>query len=256
LTSGPPIDWISVVPKLGPTAVGLVAALAATGIAAADVPPPEQPASPTESMAWTARVVYPVPARSAPRPDAREVTPVFHYTAFSRRPQVLLVTGAATSPDGRSRWVRVLLPRRPNGTQAWIPRAAVELSTTTLRLRVRLEAHRVEVWRAGRLAASYPAAVGTGSTPTPVGLFAIQDPVASNAEQRSYLGPYILTLTAHSAVLRAFMGGDGLVAIHGTNAPGLLGGNVSHGCIRVSNGAVMALHRLVKPGTPVEVVRT
>lgn len=240
--------------------VGLVAALAcavalAASGAGALVGSTAAPGAPTARIAWTARILYPVDARSAPRADARVVDRVMHYTAFSRRPQILMVTGHEVGPDGVG-WVRVELPQRPNGRQAWVPEQAAELSTTTLRLRVRTRSHRVEVWRDGRLVETFRAAVGTGSTPTPTGLFAIQDPVVSRGEQRSYLGPYILTLTAHSAVLRSFMGGDGLVAIHGTNAPGLLGQAVSHGCIRVSNEAVVALHRLVGPGTPVQIVRT
>jgi lipoprotein-anchoring transpeptidase ErfK/SrfK len=225
----------------------------ATGVSPASGTP--QVGAPTASIAWTARVLQPVIGRAAPRAGAGAVERIMHYTAFSRRPQILLVTGAATGPSG-ARWVRVQLPRRPNGSEAWIPAAATELSSTGVRLRIRTRSHRVEVWRDGRLAASYPAAVGTGSTPTPVGRFAIQDPVASSASQRSYLGPYILTLTAHSAVLRSFMGGDGLVAIHGTNAPGLLGHSVSHGCVRVSNAAVTSLREVATPGTPVEIERS
>jgi lipoprotein-anchoring transpeptidase ErfK/SrfK len=230
------------------------AALAATGPAGA-AGTAAVPGPPTADLAWTARILYPVDARTAPRPDARVVDRVMHYTAFSRSPQILMVTGHKVGPAGGG-WVRVELPERPNGRQAWVPEQAAQLATTTVRLRVRTRSHRVEVWRDGRLVESFRAAVGTGSTPTPTGLFAIQDPVESRGEQRSYLGPYILTLTAHSAVLRSFMGGDGLVAIHGTNAPGLLGQAVSHGCIRVSNEAVVALHRLARPGTPVQIVRT
>jgi lipoprotein-anchoring transpeptidase ErfK/SrfK len=206
-------------------------------------------------MAWTAQVLYPVVGRAAPSARAGKVAELLHYTAYSRRPQQLLVTGSHADRAGRS-WVRVQLPRRPNGSQAWLPRASVSLSTTRVRLRVRLRSGVVELWRGGRRTASYPASVGTGGTPTPVGLFAIQDPVPSAPYQRGYLGPYILTLTAHSEVLRRFMGGDGLIAIHGTNATGLLGRPASHGCVRVSNEAVTRLYRLVKPGTPVEVVRT
>ena len=236
--------------------VGVVAAAAETGAPPAGATrTANQVGPPTAARAWTARVLLPVVGRAAPRADARVVAPIMHYTAYSRRPQILLVTGVATGPSG-GRWVRVQLPRRPNGTQAWIPEAATELSSTGVRIRIRTRSHRVEVWRQGRLRASYRAAVGTGSTPTPIGHFAVQDPVPSTANQRSFLGPYILTLTAHSAVLRSFMGGDGLVAIHGTNAPGLLGRAVSHGCVRVSNAAVVSLREVVAPGTPVVIDRT
>jgi hypothetical protein len=211
--------------------------------------------APDADSAWTARILYPVAGRAAPRPRARVVGGLVHYTAFSRRPQVLMVTGSATDDSGRD-WVRVQLPRRPNGSSAWVPQDAVQLQSTGVRLRVRLRARKVEVWRDGRRTHSYRAAVGTGGTPTPRGLFAIQDPVVAGEHQRSYLGPYILTLTAHSTVLREFMGGNGLVAIHGTNAPGLLGQAVSNGCVRVANDTIRALWRVARPGTPVEVVNT
>jgi lipoprotein-anchoring transpeptidase ErfK/SrfK len=176
-----------------------------------------------------------------------------HYSAFSRRPNVMLVTGTATDGHGR-RWVRVLLPQRPNGSQAWVPRAAVSLRGTHLRLRVDLSARRLQVLRSGRVIARYRVGVGTGGTPTPVGRFAVQDPVVAPRYVSSYLGPYIITLTAHSNVLHEFAGGDGLVAIHGTNAPGTIGAAASHGCIRVGNAQLQALWRIAAPGTPVDIV--
>ncbi len=235
-------------PRFVAVAACCVAALASTAVAG----PSTQLSAPSESLAWTARVLYPVAGRAAPSPRGDVVDRVMHYTAFSRRPQVLMVTGSNQDEQGRD-WVRVQLPVRPNGTDVWVPADAVQLSATGLRIRVRTGSRRVEVWRDGHLLRSFRAAVGTGGTPTPHGLFAIQDPVVSTEYQRGYLGPYILTLTAHSTVLREFMGGDGLVAIHGTNAPGLLGQAVSHGCIRVSNDAVRALWKVARPGTPVQI---
>ena len=41
------------------------------------------------------------------------------------------------------------------------------------------------------------------------------------------------------------------IAIHGTDSPQLLGGAISHGCIRMSNEDVMRLYREVEVGTPV-----
>jgi lipoprotein-anchoring transpeptidase ErfK/SrfK len=211
------------------------------------------PGPPTATVAWTARVLYPVAARRAPKPNAAVRVRLMHYSAFSRRPNVLLVTGTASDARGR-RWVRVLLPQRPNGSQAWVPRAAVALHGTHLRLRIGISARRLQVLRAGRVIARYPVGVGTGGTPTPTGHFAIQDPVTAPNYVSSYLGPYIITLTAHSNVLREFAGGDGLVAIHGTNAPGTIGAAASHGCIRIGNEALQALWRIAAPGTPVDIV--
>jgi hypothetical protein len=44
--------------------------------------------------------------------------------------------------------------------------------------------------------------------------------------------------------------GEG-IAVHGTNAPELLGQNVSHGCIRMTNEAARFLYHEVDVGTPV-----
>lgn len=48
-------------------------------------------------------------------------------------------------------------------------------------------------------------------------------------------------------------GGD--YAIHGTNAPGSIGGFVSYGCIRMHNDDVRDLYQRVGIGTPVVVMR-
>ena len=47
----------------------------------------------------------------------------------------------------------------------------------------------------------------------------------------------------------------GEYAIHGTNHPELIGGFVSHGCIRMYNADIRELYRLVDVGTPVVVER-
>jgi lipoprotein-anchoring transpeptidase ErfK/SrfK len=47
----------------------------------------------------------------------------------------------------------------------------------------------------------------------------------------------------------------GEYAIHGTNRPDLIGGFVSHGCIRMYNSDIRELYRLVDIGTPVIVER-
>lgn len=48
---------------------------------------------------------------------------------------------------------------------------------------------------------------------------------------------------------------NGEYAIHGTNAPGTIGGFVSHGCIRMHNADIMDLYNRVHIGTPVTVTR-
>src|SRR5262249_37674163 len=47
----------------------------------------------------------------------------------------------------------------------------------------------------------------------------------------------------------------GEYAIHGTNAPGTIGGFVSHGCIRMYNQDIMDLYSRVRVGPPEGVTR-
>ena len=51
------------------------------------------------------------------------------------------------------------------------------------------------------------------------------------------------------------LSGGGEYAIHGTNAPGSVGGFVSHGCIRMYNPDIMDLYERVSYGTTVVVLR-
>ena len=76
-------------------------------------------------------------------------------------------------------------------------------------------------------------------------------------EQGDFLGSYILPLTSHSNVLQEFDGGDGRVedGRGGASLHDPLGSARSHGCIRMTNGAIDWLVRTVGadalPGIPV-----
>ena len=49
---------------------------------------------------------------------------------------------------------------------------------------------------------------------------------------------FAIGLSGHCNVLTEFAGGDGQIAIHGTNDPGTIGQDVSHGCVRVDNDVI------------------
>jgi lipoprotein-anchoring transpeptidase ErfK/SrfK len=149
-------------------------------------------------------------------------------------------------------WVRVFLPTRPNQSQGWVKRRSVRVYTNGYRLVVRLRSHELRLWRGDRIVAKYPVAVGTRSTPTPRGLYYIVELLKPSDPNGSY-GPFSFGLSAHSNVLKRFAGGDGRVGLHGTNQPGLIGSNVSHGCIRLRNAAVRRLAKILPLGTPVYV---
>jgi lipoprotein-anchoring transpeptidase ErfK/SrfK len=209
----------------------------------------EVPTGPSlKGGSWTARVLSTTKARSLPG-AGRVVMTVRHYAPYTQGPHVFMVTGARVV-NGRM-WVRVQLPKRPNRSQGWINEDALELRKINTWIRVSVSSRTVRVFRNGRRIKSFGAAVGTGGTPTPIGLFAIHDPVPTSG----LLGPYIFVLTAHSNVLKTFAGGDGVVALHGWPASNVLGKAVSHGCVRMSRAGAGALAPYARPGTPVEILR-
>lgn len=150
------------------------------------------------------------------------------------------------------RWLKVLLPVRPNHSVGWVRAKKVQLSTTTYRVDVRLHAHRAVVHRGTKKIMSAPVAVGRHATPTPTGRFYVTSLLQPSNPHGAY-GPYAFGLSAYSKVIFHFGGGPGQIGLHGTDRPKLLGKSVSHGCIRLSNRHITKLARRLPLGTPVTV---
>jgi lipoprotein-anchoring transpeptidase ErfK/SrfK len=93
-------------------------------------------------------------------------------------------------------------------------------------------------------------AVGRPGMETPRGSFYVR---AEYHATEAALGAYAFETSAYSKL--SDWPGGGIIGIHGTPQPQLLGSAVSHGCIRVSNAAALTLGRLVPVGTAVTIVR-
>jgi len=175
------------------------------------------------------------PARSLPNPTPERYPLVFGVE------------------DRQGDWVRVKLAVRPNGSTGWVRAGDVSLASTPYKVVVEVGAHRVTLLQGNTPLFQDAIAVGTARTPTPVGDFYL-DAVWPLANPRGVYGPYQLSVAAFSEVLASFGGGQGQIALHGTNAPGLLGSSVSNGCIRLRNETITRLAQTVPAGTPVQVV--
>ncbi len=160
---------------------------------------------------------------------------------------------AVSAADG-SVWHQVDLPVRPNGSTGWISADDVTLTNTDMSATISLGAHTLELSVAGVVVATYPVAAGTAETPTPTGTFFVKELVEPTPPNGTY-GPRAYGLTAHSEALidtEAFP--DGVIGIHGTNQPKLIGTDVSHGCVRLRNADVLDLEqRQVPLGMPVTI---
>lgn len=153
-------------------------------------------------------------------------------------------------------WLLVRLPDRPNSARGWLARDRVQLLRSPHYIEISVSQRRLTLFRAGRRLASFRSVVGRAGTPTPLGLFAILEKVRQ-PDPTGFLGPWAIHLTSHSEVLCRFDGGPGRIAIHGRDGESLLdplGSARSNGCIRIGNGAIRRLARLV-PGTAVRIRR-
>ena len=222
----------------------LAVALPAPVKPAFTVPTPRPLTTPPAASLW-ASVTQPVVARAAPRADARAIARLELETPEGTSNLVLLVNG--TEIDGR-RWLRVRLPILPNNTTGWVPRSALGgLVPVDTRLVVDLMRLKAELFRHGRLVFAAPVGVGTSQAPTPRGSFYIRNRLTSFSS--SFYGPVAFGTSARSAVLTDWPDG-GYIGIHGTNAPELIPGRVSHGCIRMRNDDILRLASLMPVGTP------
>jgi lipoprotein-anchoring transpeptidase ErfK/SrfK len=154
--------------------------------------------------------------------------------------------------------VQVRLPWRPNDAVGWIDASDLILRATAWRIVVSVAGRALAVYRGGRLVKRVEVVVGAPRTPTPLGLFSIIG--AWRSPPTAFLGSWILPLTAHSAMLHEFEGGDGTIGIHGRGGASLLdplGSADSHGCIRLENSSIDWLVGEIGagalPGIPVQV---
>ena len=182
------------------------------------------------------------------KPDARKPFARFEHPGPFGTPRVFLVQEDAGD------WIRVLLPMRPNGSEGWVEEHDVTITSNPYEIEVDLSEFRLTAFRNDEEVVQADAAIGTGGTPTPTGLF-FTTILAKPESATSPYGKYAYGLSAYSEVLTSFAGGDGQVAIHGTNQPGLIGSQVSHGCVRVDNATITKLARLIPLGTPVRIHR-
>jgi lipoprotein-anchoring transpeptidase ErfK/SrfK len=172
------------------------------------------------------------------------------HTPLTGERTTLPVVGHARSLHRR--WLRVMLPGRPNSSTGWIEQGGTRQIQTGWRIIVSLPRRRVFVYFDGHLLESYLAVVGKPSTPTPTGDFFVEETEIMPSTAAG--GPDVLALSARSNVLQDFDGGPGQIGIHGRdNLGGTLGQAESHGCMRLATGDITWLADRIGPGVPVTI---
>jgi len=149
-------------------------------------------------------------------------------------------------------WLKVQLPVRPNGQEAWVDGSLYDISSTRIRAEVTLGETHVAVYDGEELIAETEAVIGADSTPTPLGTFFVAAK-RENPPEESFLGPWALVLSGFSEAHETFAGGLPVIAIHGTSRPDQVGQARSNGCVRVPNDVIEFLAEHVPLGAPVHV---
>jgi hypothetical protein len=224
----------------------LVSSSAATGASLPGI----QRISDERNVTFWANAARTAPIYAAPFTSSRKVARL-RFATEDGFPEVYLLLREWRDPMGQT-WFRVRIPKRPNGQQGWVKAQALDppqvvrtlLVIDRRRLRATLFKKRRRTW-------SSPVGVGKPGTPTPRGRFWIRERM-STGDPGGLYGPVAFGTSAYSSL--SDWPGGGVVGIHGTNAPELIPGRPSHGCVRVPNRAIKRLAKLMPIGTPVRIV--
>jgi hypothetical protein len=230
-----------------PSRASLVACLALALLAATGGERAQAAAKPVAAsghIEWAQVAVRAQPSRQARRVDVlSQFRPDF-------RPRVILAIAVRNDSRGRPAWYRISLPGRPNGRTGWVPAASLSVRPVLREIVIDRSERTLELRRGNRVELRTRVAVGAPGMETPVGRFYV---MAKFRPSAPILGAYAFETSAYSKM--SDWPGGGIVGIHGTNQPWLLGQAVSHGCVRVANEQILRLRDLVPVGTPIRIVR-
>ena len=157
------------------------------------------------------------------------------------RPRVVLAVAERTNAiSGKPDWYRVAIPGRPNGRTGWIPAASASVKPVDRWLVIHRGARTFDFYVRGKRVRTGRVAVGARGMETPLGLFYVQ---AKFDPSWPVLGAYAFETSGYSKL--SDWPGGGVVGVHGTNTPQLIGQAVSHGCVRLYNKDIEYLRSVV-----------
>jgi len=190
-----------------------------------------------------------VAARKSPNPNSRSVK-VLHYFRPDYRVQEVLAVAEKAGSDGKP-WYKLSLPMRPNNSYGWVPASSVKIAAARSQIVISVSRRTIDVYVRGKHRWHGIVAVGAPGRETPLGHYYVQARFVPFHDP--FLGVFALETSAYSKLTE--WPGGGVVGIHGTSEPQLLGKAVSHGCVRVSNVTASHLKTLAPLGTPILIKR-
>jgi lipoprotein-anchoring transpeptidase ErfK/SrfK len=227
----------------------------------------------SDDSSSTTSTTEPSTTTTAPEPPVAEIATAkeksidVYASEDAAAPQRQIVSGVDTSVDtipivflvkertDEDERLEVYLPVRPNGSSGWVDADDVTVAGIPYRIEVGITEHRIRVFKDEEVILDEPVGVGRAEVPTPGGIYYLKELLKPPNPNGSY-GVYAYGLSGFSNVLQNFNGGSGVIGIHGTNEPEKVGTDVSHGCIRLHNEAIVKMVEDIglPLGTPVEII--
>jgi hypothetical protein len=189
--------------------------------------------------------------RSKPTKSSTTVAKL-HWNTEDGPPEVYIVLQSRLG-DNDQPWLQIRIPGRPNGRTGWVREEQLS-NLKTIQTHLTIDRHKLKATlrKNGKTIWTSSVGVGRPGLETPSGHFWIRERL-SNLGGSPVYGPGAFGTSAYSTKLTDWPGG-GVVGIHGTNEPQLIPGRPSHGCVRVPNGRIRRLAKLMPVGTPVLIV--
>ena len=147
-------------------------------------------------------------------------------------------------------WVQVLMPIRPHGTLAWVPRDSVSITEHKAKVIVDKYLGVLEGWHDGELLFRDSFISGSDKHPTPLGDFYINE---INLGEDGMSEDTLVGITAFSKSIEPTAEGDPAIAFLLKESNEGSDELTTRGCIRVSTEVLKLLTRLPL-GTPVQIV--
>jgi lipoprotein-anchoring transpeptidase ErfK/SrfK len=235
------------------TAGAIVTLVALPGASSGQSAAPQTVVKPLSNERTLSRWAYPTSKAQvyARMSGSSRVVTRLRLLTEDKLPELYLLLAQATDSHG-NQWVKIRVPKRPNGTTGWVRRSNLgDFHRVTTQLVINRRTLRTTLYRSGRVVFSAPIGVGKAGTVTPAGKFWVREKF--RVRGTPVYGPYAIGTAAYSPTLTDWPNG-GVVGLHGTNQPSLIPGRPSHGCVRLRNAHITRLYRMLPLGTPVRIL--
>jgi lipoprotein-anchoring transpeptidase ErfK/SrfK len=183
------------------------------------------------------------------KPGGRQIANLPRLDSYQRATTLGII-----QQDGK--WGRISAPQLGDNHYGWINllSKSIHLTSNRWKIIVTEKRHRLSVLSQGKVVKTILVAVGSSSTPTPMGIYTITDKWPHQHFSPIY-GASIFALSGfQNAQLPPSWKGGNHLAIHGNQDPSRIGQNVTLGCIEVGATNLPWLVAHIPNGTVVEIL--